>query len=161
MKPSISLIRGMKPSRTRRPASPGSVTPSYRRTVAYIAPPRDFGRGDGLMGHHKSTTDVGQRPRDSMYPRVIRVSARRSGRGREAGLEDWGCLEPLDDRIDPERQLPEELRDCRDGLRRAASGDYVEHHPDPRDADERARDEPQHRQASRHQAGTVHQVTQD
>src|SRR5215471_6948120 len=36
MNPGSWLISGTKPSLTRRPASPGLVTPSYRRTVAYI-----------------------------------------------------------------------------------------------------------------------------
>ena len=80
---------------------------------------------------------------------------------REAGLQDWGCLEPLDDGVDAERQLPDELRDGRDGLRRAAFVDYVEHHPEPRNADESASDESQYRQASRHEAGPVHQVAKD
>src|SRR5262245_57862114 len=37
MNPGSWLISGTKLSSTRRPASPGLVTPSYRRTVAYIA----------------------------------------------------------------------------------------------------------------------------
>src|ERR687897_621660 len=37
MNPSISLMRGTKPSWTSWPAFWGSVTPSYRRTATYIA----------------------------------------------------------------------------------------------------------------------------
>ena len=43
----------------------------------------------------------------------------------------------------------------------AAFVDDVEHHGDPRNADQRTSDEPQHGHASRNEAGPVHQVAQD
>ena len=77
-------------------------------------------------------------------------------------LEDGRWLEPLDDRIDPERKLPHDLRDCHDRLRRAASrGITSSTTASPVMSDKRPSDEPQHRQASRHQAGPVPRVAMD
>src|SRR5687768_3280660 len=53
--------------------------------------------------------------------------------------------EPLDDAVDAERQLPEELGDCRDGLKGPTSLDRVEGDGDPGDHDERTSDQTEHR----------------
>jgi hypothetical protein len=50
-------------------------------------------------------------------------------------------LESLDGEVDAKRQLPQELRDCRNPLPRAALVEDVEKHGDPRKADQRTSDE--------------------
>jgi hypothetical protein len=81
-------------------------------------------------------------------------------RGLRVAGEDGRGPESLDGRVDAERQLPEELRDGRDALARAPRFDDVEQDGDPRGADQRPSDEPQHRHARWHQAGPVHEVTE-
>src|SRR5687767_3062690 len=54
---------------------------------------------------------------------------------------DRGRREPFDGQVDAEPQLPDELRDGRDALPRAAEVEDAEHHGDSRRADQRPADE--------------------
>ncbi len=68
--------------------------------------------------------------------------------------------ESFDGEVDAKRQLPQELRDCRNPLPRTGELEDVEQHGDPRGANQRTSDEPQHGHPPWHQAGAVHQVAQ-
>jgi hypothetical protein len=50
---------------------------------------------------------------------------------------DWGRLEAFDDEVDPERQLPEELRDRGDGCRQGDLLIAPEQHGDKRRDEQR------------------------
>src|SRR3984957_16319213 len=118
------------------------------------------------------------KPASAKAPRAGSISFARYGGGPPCGLlrgghhrvhvsrraslsGDGRRLESLDHEVDAQRQLPEDLRDRRDELRCGAWLDDVEQHGGPRDDDQRTSDQAQDRHAPRHEAGAVHQVTQD
>src|SRR4051812_13542974 len=72
-----------------------------------------------------------------------------------------GRLEALERQVDADRRLPDDLRDREQELRRPGGLEGAEHHGDPRQAQQRAADEPEHRQPAWQQAGGVHQVAED
>src|ERR1022692_2926281 len=83
--------------------------------------------GQALDSYSASTPQ-----RDGLLPRSDRGVEGAISRSGVMGLvEDWGWPEAFDDEIDAKEQLPKELRDCCDGLRRGASPDYGKHHGDP------------------------------
>ena len=113
------------------------------------------------------------RPPASCYVRLAaRAYAWRSPRGplpelpgsaspsTLAGEASAARLNPLDDEPDAERELPDELREDPDHLPHGARLDDPEHRGGRIRTQHRTRDEPQHGQAPRHQAGSVHQVAQ-
>src|SRR5215204_7703308 len=58
---------------------------------------------------------------------------------------DRGRLEPFDDEVDPERELPHELRDGGDGCRQGDLREDLEQDADKRNDEQGTTDEPQHR----------------
>jgi hypothetical protein len=74
--------------------------------------------------------------------------------------EDRRGPESFKDQVNAKRRLPSDLRECRDDLPRRACLEDAEHDGDPRSADQRTSDEPQHGHPPWHQAGSVHQVAE-
>src|SRR5829696_7447256 len=73
---------------------------------------------------------------------------------------DGRRLEPLDDEVDPERQLPQELRDRGDGCRQGDLLEDPEQHGDKRHDEQGTADEPQHGHAAGHEAGAINKVAE-
>jgi hypothetical protein len=82
--------------------------------------------------------------------------------GVAALVEDArGRLEPLEGQVEADRRLPDDLGDRGDRLRPRPGVEGAEHDGDPRQAHERAPDESEHRQPSRHETRGVHEVAED
>lgn len=75
--------------------------------------------------------------------------------------EDGRRPESPDQRVDAERELPDDLGDRRDALHRPACLEQAEQHADARKGLDRAADHAQQRESPGHQAGPEHEVAQD